>query len=121
MERLHDLGIYTGADLLEVPEMTLIDHFGRFGFDLYRKARGIHNSPVKSNRIRKSIGKERTYRKLLVAEDDVLKELANLSEKVANSLAKHQKIGKTLVLKIRYADFTNLDQETKFRGSNQRP
>ena len=40
VERLHDLGIYTGADLLEVPEMTLIDHFGRFGFDLYRKAQG---------------------------------------------------------------------------------
>ena len=36
--RLHDMGIYTGADLLEIPEMTLIDHFGRFGYDLYRRA-----------------------------------------------------------------------------------
>lgn len=121
VERLHDLGIFTGADLLEVPEMTLIDHFGRFGFDLYRKARGIHNSPVKSNRIRKSIGKERTYRKLLVAEDDVLKELANLSEKVANSLAKHQKIGKTLVLKIRYADFTTLTKRRSLEEATRDP
>ena len=42
--------IYTGADLLKIPEMTLIDRFGRFGFDLFRKARGISNSPVRPNR-----------------------------------------------------------------------
>ena len=59
VERLHEMGIYTGADLLDVSEVTLIDRFGRLGFDLYRKARGIHNSPVKSDRIRKSIGKEK--------------------------------------------------------------
>ena len=45
VERLHQMGVFTGADLLEVPEMTLIDRFGRLGYDLYRKARGIHNSP----------------------------------------------------------------------------
>ena len=37
------MGIYTGADLLDVSEVTLIDRFGRLGYDLYRKARGIHN------------------------------------------------------------------------------
>ena len=63
VERLHEMGIYTGADLLDVSEVTLIDRFGRLGFDLYRKARGIHNSPVKPDRIRKSIGKEKTYGK----------------------------------------------------------
>ncbi len=31
VERLHDMDIYTGADLLKVPEMALIDRFGRFG------------------------------------------------------------------------------------------
>ena len=71
MERLHHMGVFTGADLLEVPEVTLIDRFGRLGYDLYRKARGIHNSPVKSNRIRKSIGKEKTYGKILRAEEDI--------------------------------------------------
>ena len=49
VERLHEMGVYTGADLLDIPEMTLIDRFGRFGYDLFRKARGIHNSPVKSH------------------------------------------------------------------------
>ncbi len=108
VKRLHEMGVYTGKDLLEVPEMVLIDKFGRFGYDLYRKARGISNSPVKVNRVRKSIGKERTYRKLLYREEDALKELASLCQRVAASLTKHQKKGRTIVLKIRYGDFTTL-------------
>ena len=75
VERLHDMDIYTGADLLKISEITLIDRFGRFGFDLFRKARGISNSPVKPNRVRKSIGSERTYGKLLYNEDDIKAEL----------------------------------------------
>lgn len=105
---LHEMGIYTGADLLEIPEMTLIDRFGRFGYDLYRKARGISNSPVKVNRIRKSIGKERTYGKLLYTEEDAKKELSSLAKRVSESLQKHEKVGKTIVLKLRYADFSTL-------------
>lgn len=116
VEKLHEMGVYTGADLLEIPEMTLIDRFGRFGFDLYRKARGISNSPVKPNRIRKSIGKERTYSKLLYQEEDIKKELTRLAAKVALSLAKYQKAGRTIVLKLRYADFSTL---TKRRTLDQ--
>lgn len=108
VERLHDMGIYKGADLLGIPEMTLIDTFGRFGYDLYRKARGISNSPVKTQRIRKSIGKERTYGKLLYRTEDVQKELSYLAQRVAASLEKHGKVGKTIVLKVRYADFATL-------------
>ena len=46
VEKLHQMSVFTGADLLEIPEMTLIDHFGRFGYDLYHKARGISNSKI---------------------------------------------------------------------------
>ena len=119
VERLHEMGIYTGADLLDVSEVTLIDRFGRLGFDLYRKARGIHNSPVKSNRIRKSIGKERTYAKLLYGEEDIKKELTLLAQKVENSLTKHDKKGRTIVLKIRYADFSTLTKRKSLALATQ--
>ncbi|MGG6794786.1 UNVERIFIED_CONTAM: DNA polymerase IV [Streptococcus canis] len=108
VEKLHDMGIYTGQDLLAVPEMTLIDHFGRFGFDLYRKARGISHSPVKPDRIRKSIGSERTYAKLLYQETDIKAEISKNAKRVAALLQEHKKLGKTVVLKVRYADFTTL-------------
>ncbi|KXT74711.1 DNA polymerase IV [Streptococcus sp. DD10] len=108
VQRLHEMGVFTGADLLEIPEMTLIDRFGRFGFDLYRKARGISNSPVKPNRIRKSIGKERTYGKLLYEEADIKKELSLLAKRVSQLLVAKDKKGRTIVLKVRYSDFTTL-------------
>lgn len=119
VERLHEMGIYTGADLLDISEVTLIDRFGRLGFDLYRKVRGIHNSPVKSNRIRKSIGKEKTYGKILQVEEDIKKELTLLSEKVAHNLSKQDKAGKIIILKIRYADFSTLTKRKSLASATQ--
>ncbi|VMG66449.1 DNA polymerase IV [Streptococcus pneumoniae] len=119
VERLHQMGVFTGADLLEVPEVTLIDRFGRLGYDLYRKARGIHNSPVKSNRIRKSIGKEKTYGKILLAEEDIKKELTLLSEKVALNLHQQEKAGKIVILKIRYEDFSTLTKRKSIAQKTQ--
>lgn len=119
VERLHEMGIYTGADLLDVSEVTLIDRFGRLGFDLYRKARGIHNSPVKSDRILKSIGKEKTYGKILQVEEDIKKELTLLSEKVAHNLSKQDKAGKIIILKIRYADFSTLTRRKSLPQATQ--
>lgn len=119
VEKLHQMGVFTGGDLLEISEITLIDRFGRLGFDLYRKARGIHNSPVKSSRIRKSIGKEKTYRKSLQSEEDIKKELTILSGKVALSLQKHEKFGKIVILKIRYNDFSTLTKRKSLSESTQ--
>ena len=108
VEKLHAMSVYTGADLKKVPEMELIDRFGRFGYDLYRKARGISNSPVKPNRERKSIGSERTYRKLLFSDEDIKAEISNNARRVAETLEKNHKLGRTIVLKVRYADFSTL-------------
>ena len=119
VERLHEMGIYTGADLLDISEVTLIDRFGRLGFDLYRKVRGIHNSPVKSDRIRKSIGKEKTYGKILQVEEDIKKELTLLSEKVALNLSTQDKAGKIIILKIRYADFSTLTRRKSLPQATQ--
>ncbi len=68
VEKLHE----DTQDLLKIPEMTLIDKPGRFGFNLYRKARGgsaiVRSSPIA---ICRSIGGERTYAKLLHGEEDI--------------------------------------------------
>lgn len=116
VERLHQMGIFIGADLQAVPELTLIDQFGRFGYDLYRKARGISNSPVKPDRIRKSMGSERTYAKLLYDDADIKLELTKNARRVAKLLDRYGKAGKTIVVKVRYADFTTL---TKRRTLDQ--
>ncbi|MEL1196560.1 DNA polymerase IV, partial [Staphylococcus epidermidis] len=44
--RMQELGILTGADLLEQSEMMLMQNFGKLGYGLYRHVRGIDNRPV---------------------------------------------------------------------------
>ncbi len=118
VERLHQLEIYTGADLQAWSEVALIDQFGRFGFELYRKARGISNSPVKPDRVRKSLGSERTYGKLLYNEEDIKAELTKLVQKVTTSLALQHKLGKILVLKVRYGDFSTLTKRLQLEQAS---
>ncbi|MGX7350662.1 DNA-damage-inducible protein P [Enterococcus canis] len=106
--KMHELGIFTGADLYEKSEMDLIRQFGKMGYSLYRKVRGIHDSPVNVTRDRKSVGKEHTYGTPLIHEEQVTTQLRQLAERVEVSLKRHQKHGKTVVLKVRYADYTTI-------------
>ncbi|MDM5146557.1 DNA polymerase IV [Lactococcus lactis] len=86
-----------------------------YGWELYQKANGIHNSKVKNYRERKSVGKERTYGKLLYLPDDIKAELIKISKQVSKSLKRHQLKGSIVILKLRYSDFTTLTKR-KFNG-----
>lgn len=103
--KMHELGIHTGADLYEKDEFFLIQQFGKMGYSLFRKVRGIHLSPVVTTRERKSVGKERTYGTLLTTEESCLTQLRQLSEEVADLLKKLERHGNIVVLKMRTADF----------------
>lgn len=113
-EKLEQLNIETGKDLYELESKFLIDEFGKMGYELYRKVRGIDNNPVKNNRERKSIGKEYTYRNVLVNEEQVEEKLRILAGGVADSLARHKLHGRVVVLKIRYANFETLTRQKSF-------
>lgn len=106
LPKMHELGIYTGADLLEKNEFDLIRHFGKMGYEFYRKVRGVHNAPVEPTRERKSIGREHTFARPLMNESEIIAQLRELAQQVAFSLKKHEKHGKTIVLKVRYTDYT---------------
>ncbi|MBO0471824.1 DNA polymerase IV [Enterococcus sp. DIV0242_7C1] len=106
--KMHELGIFTGADLYEKDEMELISKFGKMGYSLYRKVRGIHDSPVNVTRDRKSVGKEHTYGTPLTTQAQVTAQLRQLAERVEASLEHVQKHGKTVVLKVRYTDYTTV-------------
>lgn len=106
--RMHELGIYTGEDLLKWSEMDLIREFGKMGYSLYRKVRGIHLAPVMANRERKSVGRKNTYGKVLRSELEVIKELRELSSDVEKALEKTQLHGQTVVLKVRNKAFETI-------------
>ena len=60
-EKMYQLGIFTGLELKSKSLEFLEKHFGKSGNFYYNVVRGIHNSPVKSDRITKSVAAEHTF------------------------------------------------------------
>ncbi|WP_031426585.1 DNA polymerase IV [Flavimarina sp. Hel_I_48] len=105
-EKMFHLGIFTGADLKKKELDYLTDHFGKSGGYYYNVVRGIHNSAVKPNRIRKSLGAERTFSENISSEIFMMERLENITEEIERRLKKSNVAGKTVTLKIKYSDFT---------------
>jgi len=99
------LGIYTGKDLKEWDEVELVKEFGKSGHHYYRIARAIDLREVKPDRIRKSIGKERTFSEDVIDMEWIESFIRELSGKVASAMEKLDAEGKTVTLKIRYKNF----------------
>lgn len=104
--KMHELHIFKGADLKAKSLEELQRLFGKSGIYYYNAVRGIHESEVKPNRIRKSIGVEETYWENLMEEQEVNSELKILVAELMNRSNQQNIKGKTLTLKIKYKDFT---------------
>lgn len=104
-EKMHEQGIYTGADLYARSERDLIYLFGKRGKSLYDRARGKDDREVKSNRIRKSVGAERTFSVDTNQDDEILRKIEMLCEKIEGRLEKLQKAGYTVTVKIKTNTF----------------
>lgn len=105
-EKMYKVGIFTGLDLKNKTLPFLEEHFGKSGSYYYNVVRGIHNSPVKPNRIPKSVGAERTFNENLSSEIFMLERLENIAAELERRLKKTKIAGKTITLKIKYSDFT---------------
>jgi DNA polymerase-4 len=105
-EKMYQKGIFTGKDLKSKSLDYLDEHFGKSGRFYYYIVRGIHNSQVKPNRIRKSLAAERTFHDNLTSEVFMLEKLEHIAEEVSKRLSKSKVAGKTITLKIKYSDFT---------------
>ena len=104
-QKMYKLGIFYGRDLKAKTEAFLTQHFKSSGEYYYKIVRGIHNSQVKPNRIRKSVAAEHTFSKNLTSEIFMLEKLEKISEELENRLLNSKVAGKTVTLKIKYSDF----------------
>jgi len=105
-EKMYQLGIFTGKDLKSKDIDFLESKFGKSGKYYYYAVRGLHNSEVKPNRIRKSLAAERTFNENLSSEIFMLDKLDQIAVEVEKRLKKTAVAGKTITLKIKYSDFT---------------
>jgi len=104
-QKMHSLGIYTGADLKNLSKLQLQTNFGRSGAYYYNVARGVDERPVSANRIRKSIGSETTFNDNVVNKAVIWKQLQSITDGLEQTLIKKNVRGRTITLKIKYADF----------------
>jgi DNA polymerase-4 len=103
--RLVTLGVKTVGDIRSVDLSELQNQFGRFGARLYELAQGIDNSDVEPNRPTQSISAEDTFETdVLLEETDAM--IRNLAEKVWQASLKESRIARTIVLKLKTAEFS---------------
>lgn len=108
---LHEMGVFTIGQLAQLPTAQLEARFGRRGRDLHRQARGIDDSPVVVEREEKSLSREVTFAQDIGDRQVLRKTLLSLSEDVARRLRRRGLRGRTIKLKLRYADFTTLTRQ----------
>lgn len=113
-EKMRKRGITNGKELKAKSKFQLTSWFGKAGSYYYNVARGIDERPVNPNRIRKSLGAERTFRQDLVDLHQAKDKLELLLEELLKRLEKAQISGRSLTLKVKYSDFS---QVTRSRTS----
>lgn len=104
-KRLNKVGIHKGQDILDKGKIFMALQFGKVGVYLYNQVTFKHDSPVISQRFRKSVGKERTFNENIEDYNEMLDKLHSIAEKLSETLEKKNMSGKTVTLKIKYHNF----------------
>jgi len=103
--RMQAMGIENGADLRRCTRELLLQTFGKAGEYYYWAARAIDHRPVVAQRPRKSVGAETTFRNDLLAAAAIEEALRQRTLEVARTLVAHHLSGRTVTLKVKYANF----------------
>jgi DNA polymerase-4 len=108
-EVLHRLGLRTVGDLAHTPVTTLTRALGpAAGAHLAALAWGRDQRVVVPHEPDKSIGAENTFSSDVDDPAVVARELLRLSERTAARLRASGQVGRTVSIKVRFADFTTL-------------
>ncbi len=107
-ERMHKMGIFTGADLRRTSLPQLTREFGKMGRVFHDFARGIDERPVVTEWERKSQSCERTFVSDIFREEEVIAELQKAVDELVRRIAKSSFEGRTLTLKVKFADFRQI-------------
>ncbi|MRS11448.1 MAG: DNA polymerase IV [Actinobacteria bacterium] len=105
-ERLRDVGIRTIGDLAALDEASALQLLGSHGPELVMRASGIDPRPALEEHGVKSVSAEHTFARDVRERTEVAGELKLLVERVARRLRSKGLKGRTVSLKLRYADFT---------------
>jgi len=114
--KMERLGIHTGADLREWSVPALQANFGSSAEWYWRICRGIDEREVKPDRPYKSVSAERTFDEDLRDRDRLAAELDRIAGYAWDRIARAGVSGRTVTLKVKYADFTIITRSKSFTG-----
>lgn len=111
-QRLTALGVHTGLDLRQMTIEALVRVFGDRGRLFFDLIRGIDLRPVQPNRIRQSIGKERTLQVDIDDRGEMSQILRELSKSIEQNLRNRAERARVVVLKIKFENFQQITRRT---------
>ncbi|MGC1185267.1 MAG: DNA polymerase IV [Candidatus Dormiibacterota bacterium] len=113
--KLRLLGIDTLGKLARAPAGLLEETLGPNADALQRRARGVDPSPVQATGIPKSISREETYSQDLTSREELERRIAALSAGVGSRLRASSLIGRSVTIKMRFANFETLTRRRQLR------
>lgn len=114
-DRLARWKVNTIGDLARVPIEELRKEFGKHGEYLHHAAQGRDDSPIVTEREVKSISSENTFERDTRDVAKIEEYLEDMSKDVARQLEREAFTARTIVLKLRYGDFTTMTRQTTLR------
>jgi len=105
-EKLAGMGMLTIGDIAAWPPEDLARRFGQHGEDLARRASGVDDRPIVTERAAKSISQETTFAHDVRDRTRLEQTLRVQAHEVAAKLQRKELMGTSVKLKIRWPDFT---------------
>lgn len=114
--RLLGLGLRTLGDVASAREELLAARLGNYGAHLRNFALGIDDRPVEARGEAKSMSRETTFSEDTLDRDFLLATLYHLTERVGADLRSHDRLARSITLKLRYTDFTTVTRSQTFQS-----
>jgi DNA polymerase-4 len=115
-EKMHRLGIQTGADLKAWSLPNLQARFGKSGGWYYAIARGQDHRPVNPSRERKSSGSETTFEEDLTDPPRIEAGVLAMADDVWAWCEKTGQRGRTITVKVKWSDFQQATRSRSLTG-----
>jgi DNA polymerase-4 len=107
--RLQSMGLRCLADVAAAPEQALVERFGpNLGRELVRRARFESDGAVSAGRKVVSESRERTFDVDVDDPAELRAALRRMSDELCQSLARHDRAGRTIGIKVRLDDWTTV-------------
>lgn len=108
-------GIATVADLKKFSRAELVERLGKWGANLYDKARGIDQNPVSDAQDIKSVGEQQTFPVDSKNPNFIMERLEIMCDNITKRIAYHNFTGfRTVAVTIRFANFETTSRSRTF-------